>query len=122
LFHQSTQPARGRLGLVDGAPGSSPPNELALVEAADSLCERGVIAVAARPGGPDRTGLREALGVANGDTLHAPVRGVNERAQVRVSVRQQSPARETPRPLAGATEITTAQTRSPRAKTSRGRE
>ena len=61
----------GVFDVVQAAPGAAVPDQLGLVQPVEGLGERVVIAVAARADRGDRTGLGEALGVADREVLDA---------------------------------------------------
>lgn len=65
---------------LEGSPGTSPKDDLDLVEAVDRLGVGVVIAVAHAAGGGLDAGFRQALGIADADILRAAVAMVHQAA------------------------------------------
>ena len=63
----------GVLDVVEAPPGATVADQLGLVQAVERLGQGVVVAVAARADRGHGAGLGQALGVADGEVLHAPV-------------------------------------------------
>src|SRR5664280_2694986 len=70
------------LQVVDGAPRAFVTDEFGLEQAVERLGHGVVIRVALAAHGGDRAGLEQALGVADGDVLHAAIGVVHQRGDV----------------------------------------
>src|SRR5664280_1699029 len=70
------------LQVVDGPPRALVADEFGLEQAVERLGHRVVVGVAPAADGGDRAGLGQALGVADGDVLHAAIGVVHQRGDV----------------------------------------